>query len=471
MDLRGVSVPDPRGCDPRLTRWWRAVLVAFLLCGAPSAHAQLFLASKPDPAFTIGPLFVRASVDPGLGPVTVDVLWSLVLPSGLRPAVIEQDLYLLWPGVVTGQANVGQPDPALARYVEARGFAVVDEGRLPLLAQSVGQIRGDLPPEAVAGGAPFVTFVRQGGPLGLTAPATYVRIPWTPKLASRDWLMNLRLTAVDLISLKKASWLENVFRGARHLFSISFNDVRSRALFPLYLEHRDRVVRLGDEPSELVINFAGADRLKIDEVSPPSSSRRLSESLENTEVVSHFLDRSEGTGSQTLTVQFAYFSGVQAWAPILVPTLFFVLGNLAAVLVRTVAERVTKRFAGRVQFGPLGGALQPRETGVILSRATLARIAPGTTTHEDVLRLCGPDAEHFEKFPSPGHRTLVYRGRRVVPQGRRMLGWVTAVSLWEIEDHEVQIEFESDVVSDVKALVRRSRRTPKPPDAEHEPVA
>ena len=147
------------------------------------------------------------------------------------------------------------------------------------------------------------------------------------------------------------------------------------------------------------------------------------------------------------------------------------LGNLAAVLVRTVAERVTKRFAGRVQFGPLGGVLRPRETGVILSRATLARIVPGTTTHEDVLRLCGPDAEHLEKFPSPGHRTLVYRGRRVVPQGRRMLGWVTAVSLWEIEHHEVQIEFESDVVSDVKALVRRSRRTPKPPDADSGPVA
>ena len=59
----------------------------------------------------------------------------------------------------------------------------------------------------------------------------------------------------------------------------------------------------------------------------------------------------------------------------------------------------------------------------------------------------------------------------MVPQGRRMLGWVTAVSLWEIEHHEVQIEFESDVVSDVKALVRRSRRTPKPADVDSGPVA
>jgi len=45
-----------------------------------------------------------------------------------------------------------------------------------------------------------VTFVRQGGPLGLTAPATYIRVPWAPKLASRDWQMNLRLTVPGLIN-------------------------------------------------------------------------------------------------------------------------------------------------------------------------------------------------------------------------------------------------------------------------------
>lgn len=434
------------------------LLGALLVCGAPAAaQAQLFLATSPGPAFSIGPLFVRASVSPDLGPVTVDVLWSLVFSPGHEPGAVAQDLYLLWPSAVTGDATVRKSDPDLVRHVETRGFAVTDEGRLPLLAQSVQQMGRDLPPEPVAGGAPFVTFVRQGGPLGLTAPATYIRIPWTPKLASRDWLMNLRLTVPDLVRPKKASWVEEVFGGHRHLLSISFNDARSRALFPLYFEHRDRVVRLADEPSQLLINFASADRLKIDEVSPPSSSRRLSESLENTEVVSYFLDRSDGISPQVLTVQFAYFSGLQAWAPILIPTLFFVLGNLAAVLVRSVADRVGKRLAGRVQFGPPGSGSGGRQTGVILSRETITRIVPGATTYAEVLQLCGPDAEQVDKLPSPEPRTLVYRGRRVMPQGRWTFGWLTTVRLWNVEHHELEIELDRDVVTDVKARVRRSR--------------
>lgn len=438
-----------------MTRWQAWVVAAVVLSSAPGvAHGQLFIASRPDPDFTIGPLFVRASVRPELGPVTVDVLWSLVFPPK-RPAVAEQDLYLLWPTAVTGQPDAGRSDPELARYVEARGFAVIDEGRLALLAQSVQQMGRDLPPDVVPGGAPFVTFVRQGGPLGLTAPATYIRIPWTPKLASRDWMMVLRLTVGELITAKKANWIENAFGGPRHLLSLSFHDVRNRALFPLYFEHRHRVIRLADEPSQLLVNFAGADHLKIDDVSPPSASRRLSESLDNTLVVSHFLDQSDGLSPQVLTVQFAYFSGLQAWAPILIPMLFFILGNLAAVLARTVADRLSRRLAGHVQFGRSSDGHS--QTGVILSRDTLARIAPGTTTYDQVLQLCGPDAEQLERLGSPARRTLLYRGRRVVPQRRWKFGWFATVSRWHVELHEVEIELEQDVVSDVRAHVRRTR--------------
>jgi hypothetical protein len=439
---------------------WRACLLGTLLAGvAPgAAHAQVFLAPRPNPAFTIGPLFVRASVGPELGPVTVEVLWSLVFPAGQEAGAGAQDLYLVWPAAVTGDAGLGAPEPELARYVEARGAAVIDEGRAPLLAQSLQQMGKDQPPEPVPGGAPFVTFVRQGGPLGLTAPATYIRIPATSKLASRDWQMNLRLTIPGLITPKKASWVDDVFRGDRYVLALSFNDVRSRALFPLYFEHRDRVVRLAEDLSQLLINFASADRLKIDEVSPPASPRRLSESLENTEVVSHFLDRSEGVSPQVLTVQFGYLSGVQAWGPILIPTLFFVLGNLAAVLVRTVADRVGRRLAWRFAFWAPGDGRGRSQEGVILSRDTLARLTPGVTTHAEVLQLCGRDPERLERLGPPERHTLVYRGRRVVPQGGRWrLGWLMTVSRWEVEHHEVEIDLERGVVSDVKARVRRSR--------------
>ncbi len=443
---------------PRATRVGcvAALVTALLLVGAPAAaHAQVFLASRPHPALTIGPLFVRATVTPELGPVMVDILWSLVIPPGRSALAFEQDLYLLWPGAVTGDRTIGQPDPALARYVEARGFVVIAEGRLPLFAQGLYQMETTLPPEPLPGGAPFATFVRSGGPMSLTPPATYIRIPWTPRLANPVWLMDLRVTVDGLIKPKVASWVENVFWGRRHSISISFNDVRHRALFPMYFEHRDRVVRLADHPSQLLVNFAEADHLKIDEVVPPTSSRRLSESLESTEVVSLFLDRSEGITPQVLTVQFGYFRGLQAWAPILIPMLFFILGNAAGLLLARLVRNMTERILNRVQFGWRRQA--PREAGVILPRDTLARIVPGETTYEEVVALCGTNAEERQQSGAPERRTLVYRGQRLVPHRRRTFGWFATVSHWDAEHHEVEVEFVQDRVHDVQARVRRTR--------------
>ena len=452
---RGASAGRVRSLR---SAWTVPALAAALLCARPGlARAQLFLASHPSPRFTIGPLFVRASITPQLGAVPVDLFWGLVFPPGRGVGAAAEDLYLLWPDAVTGEPGAGKPDPELARYVEAHGFTVTDRGRLRLRAHSVRQMGRDRRPEPVGGGAAFVTFVREGGPLGRTTPATYIRIPWTPKLADHEWLLDLRLTVPNLIKAAKGSWVETLVGGQRHVLSISFNDVRRRALFPLYLEGRDRVVRLAEEPAQLLVAFAGADRLTITTVSPPSSSRQLSESRENTEVVSLFLDRSEGLTPQALTVQFGYLSRTQAWAPILLPTLFFVLGNLAAVCVRTAGDRVRKRFAGRVLIGPAKDGPAGRQTGVILGRDTLAQIAPGATTYAEVLHLCGPDPEHVETFPGTDRRTLVYRGRRVVPQHRRMFGWLATVSRWDVEHYEVEIELERDMVRDVRAHVRRSR--------------
>jgi len=433
-------------------------LVLGLLLGsvpAPS-HAQLFLASRPHPEFMIGPLFVRASITPALDPVTVDVFWSLVIPPSRSASEFQQDLFLLWPGSVAGAASAGPSDPALARYVEGRGFVVIDEGRLNLFAQGLYEMGSDVPPESVEGGAPYVTFVRASGPLGLTPPATYVRIPWNPKLVNRAWLMDLRMAIHGLVKPKKASWIENVFWGQRYLVTISFSEVRNRVLFPMYFEHRDRVVRLADEPSQLLINFADADHLKIDEVVPQSGSRRMSESLESTEVVSLFLDRSEGFTPQTLKVQFGYFRGLQAWAPVLIPMLFFVLGNAVRPLVERLVKRAAQNLSARVRVGRSSETWSGRETGVVLSRDTLAQITPGETTYEEVLRLCGPDAEERQQLGA-ARRTLVYRGRRVVPHRRRTFGWLATVSHWDVEHHEAEIEFEQDRVRDVQARVRRSR--------------
>jgi hypothetical protein len=154
-----------------------------------------------------------------------------------------------------------------------------------------------------------------------------------------------------------------------------------------------------------------------------------------------------------LTVQFGYFRGMRSWAPVLIPIAFFTLGNLAMPIFMMLIRRVSAAVKGRVQFGR-GSA--ERQTGVVLSRETLARIVPGVTTYEEVLRDCGPDAEEHEQLTAPGRRTLIYRGRRIAPQGRRALGWLATVRRWSVEQHEVEIALEHSVVSDVQARVRRS---------------
>ena len=433
--------------------------VALLLLAGGSAHAQVFIASRPNPEFTIGPLFIRATVTPGLGAVPVDVLFSLVVPPRRSASDIEQELFLLWPGAVKGASGLGAPDRALARFVEQRGFSVIDEGRLPYFAQNLYSMDSGTPTETVAGGAPFVTFVGQGGALGLTSPATYVRVPWHPKLPNAAVLMGLRLTLDDVVKPKKASWLENAVWGPRHRIALSFNDVRPRGLFPLYLEHRDRLVRLADQPSQLLMHFADADHLKIDEVFPQSSTRQLHESLESTQVVSLFLDTSEGVTPQVLNVQFGYFTDWQAWTPILIPMLFFLLGNIAGPLVVAALKSAARSVKARVQFGRRTEEPPQRDTGVVLDRGTLARIVPGETTYEDVLRLAGRDVEEREQIGAAGRRTLVYRGRRTVPRRKRTFGWFATVAHWDVEDHEVEIELDHNRVSDVQARVRRSRLT------------
>jgi hypothetical protein len=226
-------------------------------------------------------------------------------------------------------------------------------------------------------------------------------------------------------------------------------------VFPLYFWNRERVVRLSEDPSQIVVNFAEAGRLKIDEMYPQSAQRRLSESLENTDVVSLFLDRGEGLTPQTVTVQFGYFSGLQAWAPVLIPILFFTLGNLAGPIIRVLAAYWGRALAARVAFGRSSRG-EPLERGVIVPRETLARIVPGETRYEEALRTLGPDPEEHEQLGAPERKQLIYRGRRIVPRRRRRFLLFSTVAGWDVEHHEVEIDVDRGTVADVQARVRRT---------------
>jgi len=445
-----------RFADHRLILGMAFVLAAMPILFPSAVRAQVFIAARPVPGFAIGPLTLRASVAEGGGPVALDVLWSIVLPANRTASELAQDLYLLWPGEVRGEATPGKPDPVLARYVEERGFDIVGEGRLPLVALSLAEGTGGAAEQPV-GSATYVIFVQSGGTLGLSPPASFIRIPWSSRIADRAWLMDLRMKVNGLVRPRQATWVERLVVGQRSVLTLTFDEVRDRPLFAMYFAHRDRVVPLADAPSELVANFAHSDHLKIDQVFPPTAIRRTSENLESTQVVSLFLDKSEGITPQHLSVEFGYFSSPQAWALVLIPAVFFVLGQAMGPVLGRAALRAGTLVAARVHVGRWNAAPRLRETGRIIDREILRRIVPGETTREAIIRLCGPPAEVSEELTSPGRQTIVYRGRRIAPSARRVFGWLSTVRHWEVERHEVRIALEAGVVRDVQALTRHYR--------------
>jgi hypothetical protein len=463
-----MPVASTRMSIPASVRRITFAFFALLLFGAlpGSANAQVFIASHPQPEFSIGPLFVSASLGPqnlenldrGPSSLPVSVSWSLTLPPKRRAVDIAQDLYLLWPGEVVGTAGAGGADPSLVRQVEALGFKVKQHGGLRLSARARTEMGTSAAPRTL-GDAPFVAFAREDGSAVGARGATYIRIPWVPELASLDWLVRLELPLKEVIVPRRASWIEDTFWGRRYLITLGFGDVGYVSLYPLYFGTRDRIVPLARDFSMLLINFADAGHLKIDEVVPASASRRMSETRNNTETFRLPLLVSEGLVPQVLKVQFAYFVGRLAWRPILISMLFLGLGNLTGPLIGALARRLGRILRARVHVGR--GEAASRERGAIPSEETLRQIRPGETSYEQVLRLCGPHAEEQARLPT-GERSLLYRGQRVVPNRRRSFGWFATIGHWNVEDHEVQIDFERDRVRDVQARVRRSRLTEQP---------
>src|SRR6516164_5233023 len=246
-ESRGGGTPRASRRGRRLRDLGGSVLALLLLSAVPGrAHAQVFIASHPEPDFRVGPLFVSASVGPqnlvqSPSVLTVSVAWSLTLAPHRRADDIAQDLYLLWPGEVVGTAGGAGADPSLVREVQALGFTVKEHGALRLSARSrteMGTSAGLRP----LGEAPFVAFARESGPAAGARGATYIRIPWVPELASLNWLVRLALPLKEAIVPRRVSWMEDMFWGRRYLITLGFGDVGCVSLYPLYFGARDRIV-------------------------------------------------------------------------------------------------------------------------------------------------------------------------------------------------------------------------------------
>src|SRR5262249_51886586 len=145
---------------PLVSRVRLALAIVFVTVAMPAlAQAQVFIASRPHPGFEIGPLFIRATVTPELGPVPIDVTWSVSVPANHTATDLEQDMTLLWPGALVHDGK-GERDAALVKYVSGHGFKVTDGGRVEMFAINQfgppGQRR-----QPIAAGAHFVSFVRE----------------------------------------------------------------------------------------------------------------------------------------------------------------------------------------------------------------------------------------------------------------------------------------------------------------------
>lgn len=445
----------------------RALAVALLALGlAPSSvSAQVFIASKPHPEFWIAPVMITANVerkhvDERPAPLTLVVTFSVAPPPARDPSEFAQDICLLWPGELVGTDGADGADPTLVRQVEGAGFKVLVHGRVPFSARSRAQMgtgagaAGRRP----LGDAFFVTFARPEGLARGAKPATYVRIPWKPELASLDWIPRLELAAKGAITPRRVSWLEEMFWGRRNIITLSFGDVGYSSLYPFYYGHRDRVIPLAADFSRLMINFAEANHLKIDEVVPMTALRRMSETRENTDTFSIPLVAADGIVPQTLKVQFVYFQGRLPWRPILLSALLLGLGNLTGPIVGNLLRKLGRTLRDRVHVGR--GEAPGRARGQVPSQEMLARIRPGETSYEDVIRLVGGQPEEEQRLPTGEIRAVIYRGERMVPHRGPRFGWFATVRHWEMEQHEVQIDFEQDRVRDIQARIRRTRQIP-----------
>jgi hypothetical protein len=433
----------------------RAIVVVLGLVAGfvapPPTGAQVFLASRPHAGLAVTPLFIVAEVSSDASDVPVQVMFSLMIPPDRSALELEQDLYLLWPGEVVGADTAG--DIALPADVAAQ-VQVIARGRLRLQAQRHYESPADT--EVMPTGAPFVSVVRTGGPLGVSPAATYIRIPWSPRLVNQAWLMSLHLTARGFAKPKPTTWLGRTVSGSRSTLALGFNDVGAPAMFAMYYWQRDNVLPV-TSPARLVANFARADHLAVDQMFPPAARREPSPSRPGTDVVSLFLASDEGLTPQVLRVEFGYFSRLQSWGPVLIPALFFALGNVVGGLMRGFAQQMYRRLSGWLQLGRQRASAAGRDTGTVIPRDRLAAIVPGETTYEQVLRLCGMEVEEREDLAMPGRKTLVYRGRRDVPHRRWAWSWLAAVSYWNVERHEVEIAVVDGVVQNLQVRIGRAR--------------
>jgi hypothetical protein len=347
---------------------------------------------------------------------------------------MAQDLYLLWPAEIAEATAPGTAESQLVREVERRGLQVVSSGRLVLRSRDRLQLGTAALGEPVSVTPSFVNFTRPATQAGVV---TYIKIPWTPRLADPLSIVTLVVPVRGLLAQKAGTWLEDLFWGPRQVLTAGFGDLGPPVLglFALYYERRDRIVHLAKDYSLIIANFGDSDHLKIEEISPPSAVRRQSRVRAGGEVVALSLLPSQDVATQSLRVQYHYFTGRINWRPIVISALILLATNLGGVFMLStdLSRRIRRRRRARRRFEAAAATVIEG----VPSRESLVTLIPvGTRYDEVVARFGRPDEEH-ERVTHPGRRTLLYRSANGT------------------EHHEVAIEIDDDRVREVTRITSR----------------
>jgi hypothetical protein len=112
--------------------------------------------------------------------------------------------------------------------------------------------------------------------------------------------VRLQIPVRDVIVPRPVTWIEDLFWGRWYVVTLAFGDLESLALYPFYFGVRDRVVPVAGDFSMLLIEFADARRLRVDETIPASALRREGEGGDDRATISLALAPSRGLLSQLL---------------------------------------------------------------------------------------------------------------------------------------------------------------------------
>ncbi|MGH7345818.1 MAG: hypothetical protein ACREK4_12965, partial [Candidatus Rokuibacteriota bacterium] len=165
-----------------------------------------------------------------------------------------------------------------------------------------------------------------------------------------------------------------------------------------------------------------------------SAVRRQSRVRAGGEVVALTLSPSPDLATQSLRVQYHYFSGRINWRPIVISALILLVTNFAGVLMLStdVGRRIRRRRRRR-RFQEAAASAN----GGLPSRDALVALIPVGTRYDEVVARFGPADEEHERVTPPGRRTLLYRGGN------------------DSELHEVAIELDDDRVREVTCVTSR----------------